>query len=332
MEDQNAPQPIGGTRSVAVLRPAALTVWAVAFVASAVLRGLPLDRASQTLWILAVLFAANIGRSWSAKGRILLDWLPFVGFLYLYDYTRGLASLFGAPVHVTTAAAIDRVLGFGQVPTVALQRALFDPGQLHWYDIVVSLTYFTHFFLVWVIAAFLYLRSRVQWAAWARRLIVLSYAGLLTFIVYPAAPPWYAAQHGVIGPVQRIATRGWDALGLHTAGTLVQQGQAAANDVAAIPSLHAGFPLLVTLFFWRRAALWLRAVLVVYTATMAFALVYGGEHYVTDILIGYGYVVATVVAVGWWERHHRRSRSEATEPERELTTATSACTTTPGAQ
>ena len=294
--------PAAGTTVTIRWRRGALVAWAVSLVGFCWVRGLPLDRATQTLWILSLLFAASIGRPWAARSRILLDWLPFVGFLYLYDYTRGLASWVGMPVHVDEAAALDKVIGAGQVPTVRLQHALFDPTHVRWYDIVVSLTYFTHFFLVWIIAAVLYLRSRAQWAAWARRLLVLSYAGLVTFIVYPAAPPWYAAQRGVIAPVSRIASRGWDTLGLHITGALIQQGQAASNDVAAIPSLHGGFPLLVTVFFWRRSPVWLRTLMVAYTAMMAFSLVYAGEHYVVDILIGYVYVAATMLAVTWWER------------------------------
>jgi membrane-associated phospholipid phosphatase len=33
---------------------------------------------------------------------------------------------------------------------------------------------------------------------------------------------------------------------------------------------------------------------------MLFALVYGGEHYVTDILLGYVYAALAVAGVSWW--------------------------------
>ena len=58
------------------------------------------------------------------------------------------------------------------------------------------------------------------------------------------------------------------------------------NTVAAVPSLHAAYPGMLLLFFW--SAGWrVRAGLAVYTLAMAYALVYGGEHFVADILAGW---------------------------------------------
>ena len=46
---------------------------------------------------------------------------------------------------------------------------------------------------------------------------------------------------------------------------------------------------------------------------MAFALVYSGEHYVVDCLLGWGYALAAFLAVNlWFER--RAKRSLALEP------------------
>ena len=66
-----------------------------------------------------------------------------------------------------------------------------------------------------------------------------------------------------------------------------------ANPVAAVPSLHAAYALLVLLFAcaWRgRIGLWAAP----YTLGMWFTVVYLGDHYVVDILIGAAYA-----AVGW---------------------------------
>ena len=71
------------------------------------------------------------------------------------------------------------------------------------------------------------------------------------------------------------------------------------NDVAAFPSLHAAFPMLITIFFWSRIGSRRRAVLVAYTVAMALTLVISGEHYMVDVLGGW-IVVAVVVLV--WKR------------------------------
>jgi membrane-associated phospholipid phosphatase len=292
-------------------RRAAVCAWAVAFVVFCFARGIPLERGIQTVWILLALFAFNVGRPWRSQLRILVDWLPFVALLFLYDYTRGIADKLGMPVHVTQPLAAERFLFHGTVPSVWLQQHFYDPHRVHWYDVVVSLVYFSHFIVVWVFAAVLYVRSRDRWAAWARRILLLSYAGLLTYMIYPAAPPWYASNQDLIPPLDRIAARGWDALGLHSAAALIQNGQAQANLVAAIPSLHAAFTAMLTVFVWPILGRVGRTLMVLYTAAMALSLVYAGEHYVVDALLGYVYVAVVVIGAGWWERRSARRRTAA---------------------
>jgi hypothetical protein len=291
--------------------------WAVAFATFVVVRGVPLDRISQTVWILLVLFAANLGRPWRSQLRILTDWIPFVGFLVVYDYSRGLADKLGSPTHVTQPLAAEKALFFGNVPTRFLQEHFYDPAHVHWWDVVVSLVYFSHFFVVWIFAVVLYVRGRDQWATWARRILLLSYAGLVTYVLFPAAPPWYAAREGLIGDVSRIASRGWDAIGMRGAGALIERGQAASNDVAAIPSLHAAFTAMLTAYVWPKLGPVGRTLMVVYTLAMATSLVYGGEHYVVDVLVGYLYVAVVMVGARWWER---RQVVVPSEPVAEVTT------------
>src|SRR5205085_2065647 len=101
--------------------------------------------------------------------------------------------------------------------------------------------------------------------------------GVGGYVVYPAAPPWLASDEGVVGTVHRISARGWDYLHLPLVGDLVDHGQEGSNPVAAMPSLHAGAALLVTLFLWPVLGRAWRAVLLVYAVLMAATLVYTGE-------------------------------------------------------
>src|SRR5206468_9858945 len=90
------------------------------------------------------------------------------------------------------------------------------------------------------------------------------------------------------GPyVERLSFKGWSELHLQVAATLVRQGQSVVDQVAAVPSLHAGGTLLFVLFVWRRVSRWWRPLLVLYVAFMAFSLVYSAEHYVADCVAGW---------------------------------------------
>jgi membrane-associated phospholipid phosphatase len=69
------------------------------------------------------------------------------------------------------------------------------------------------------------------------------------------------------------------------------------NKVAAVPSLHAATALLIAMFFWSRTKRW-RWLLALYPVAMAASLVYLGEHYVSDILLGWLYAVIVFVVGG----------------------------------
>lgn len=285
-----------------------ISAWVIALVAFCIVQGIPVDRFQQNLWILSGIVVVGLGNRSRSLWRMLLDWLPFILLLYLYDFSRGAAERLGMPVHVDEAIAFDKWLFHGNVPTVWLQQHLYDYWVVHWYDVIGSLVYFSHFIAVWVIAGVLYVRNREQWVRFARRVLVLSFAGLFTFALFPAAPPWWAAWHGLIPPVDRIASRGWDALGLHTARDLIQEGQGVVNDVAAIPSLHFAFSMLICWYFWKSIPRWARPLLALYPLTMAFTLVYAGEHFVLDIVLGGIYVAGTCIGCDRWERWRSRRR------------------------
>jgi hypothetical protein len=268
-----------------------------------VTRGLPLDRLWQALWIIAGITAAMAGRPISDYFRVLRDWSLFFAVLLLYDHTRGIADTLGMPLHVSDIAAVEKAMFGGIMPSEWLQNHLYDPAHLHWYDVALSLVYLSHFCTIWIIGAVIYVRSREAWGGYARRALGLSVAGLLTYILVPAAPPWWAANAGVIGDVERISSQGWTSLGLHGASAALESAQAGVNRVAALPSLHAAFALLVVLILWphtRAGAL--RGVLVLYPLAMGLALVYFGEHYVADVILGWIYVVVVVLLARTYER------------------------------
>ena len=191
----------------------------------------------------------------------------------------------GFGLHVAGPADADRVL-FGAVPTVWLQERLVD-GSSHWYDAAAALVYVTHFIAIPVLTAAVWFRIRERFVPWVLTVLAFAVIGTAGYVVYPAAPPWLAAEQGVIGTVDRISALGWEHLGLDAVARLTVAGQDGSNPVAAMPSLHAGAALLVALFLWRSAGTWWRGALGTYTVAMALTLVYTGEHYVADVLAGW---------------------------------------------
>jgi membrane-associated phospholipid phosphatase len=169
-----------------------------------------------------------------------------------------------------------------------------------WWTLLTGIVYTSHFLVPWLVAAVFYAYSRPIWAKYMRRVLVLSYLGLTTYILLPAAPPWFAAEVGAIDePVGRVAGFGFGIVPLDVSTRWLE---AQGNPVAAMPSLHAGFAFLVAIALWPLASRWwLRIPLVLYPLAMAFALVYGGEHYVVDVLAGWACVGLAIVLCRMWE-------------------------------
>ncbi|MFY1671960.1 phosphatase PAP2 family protein [Plantactinospora sp. WMMB334] len=299
-------------------RVVGMSIWTVAFVAAWLLIGLPTDPLYAFAWLWAATVAWRSDRPWRAHLGFARDWLPVVVLLALYNLSRGFADN-GATPHAMELIVADRwMFGWamdGQVPTVWLQQHLYDPDGIHWWDVLVSWVYFSHFVVTLAAAVVLWLRSRRQWGAFMRRWGFLCASGLVTYFIYPAAPPWWAAQYGMLEEVARISTRGWREFGMHGAGNLLNAGQIAANPVAAMPSLHTAWALFVVVFFLgaTRRRWW--PLLLCYPLAMTFTLVYAGEHYVIDVLVGWAYVGLTFLVVGLAERWWAAWRARRPEPD-----------------
>jgi membrane-associated phospholipid phosphatase len=268
----------------------AATVWFVAF------EGLPLTRDWIAAWVVLGLLAFSLGDLGGWFRGVVLDWLPFFAILALYDLLRGVADgLIFDPFFLPQIDADEFLFG-GQVPTVWLQERLYEPGALPWWGVIAWAVYMSHFFATPLLAGVLWKLDRMRFRRYAVTVAALSLLGFATYALYPAAPPWMAAQDGLIPPVARVIPELWGQLGIPARFGVVGTGYEYANDVAAVPSLHAAFSLLIVLELWGSARRWwVRALLAAYPLVMGFALVYSGEHYVVDLLLGWIYAV-----LAWW--------------------------------
>ena len=96
--------------------------------------------------------------------------------------------------------------------------------------------------------------------------------------------------------------------------------------MAAIPSLHAALTMYLATYMFARRRKKLGVVCLIYAFAMGFTLVFFAEHYVFDILLGWGIaIVVPLVGVTlekWWIRNNLSSRlpweRRASNPNREL--------------
>ena len=130
------------------------------------------------------------------------------------------------------------------------------------------------------------------WAPYQRARRALALATLMALVAYlvaPTAPPRYLA--GYADALQTYAAHGWwstDASAPRGLGGLT-------NELAAFPSLHAGWALWVALVVQAHVARrWLRALGWTYALGTAVVVVGTGNHWVLDVLAGW-----LVVLTAW---------------------------------
>lgn len=178
----------------------------------------------------------------------------------------------------------DRMIGGGKLPSVRLQRALAGLGRGNLVDRVLTWVHWLwfmepHFAMTWLLT-----RHNERFPRAARQLAATYDVGLVFYFLIPTAPPWWSSEQGMTeSEVRRIMVevgeetwgRAWprmyDALG--------------GNPWAAMPSLHFATSVMVAIHLSEAGPVE-RAVGWCYALTLGFALVYLGEHYVTDLVAG----------------------------------------------
>lgn len=305
------------------IRYSCAAVYFTVLIYQVVTDGVPTDRDTLSEIVVIGLAINCLGRGWRRMLQVGLDWLPFTIVLMTYDHSRSLADTMGMPLHEADIAHAEAWLFGGTVPTVWLQQHFYDPMHVHLYDALATLVYTSHFVVTPLLAAIFWMHERRRFLRYIGRVIVLSFAGLATYILFPEAPPWLASKDGVIGDVHRISARGWEYLHASFANRLLIAGQnGGSNPVAAMPSLHFAFSLLAAMFVAERLRRQLRWLVYLYPAAMGLTLVYTGEHYVIDIFFGAVYALAVHVALLRVEAWYARRKAAVTvapagEDERE---------------
>jgi hypothetical protein len=247
--------------------------------------------------LLFVLIAAVLALVIS--GSTVSAWLSLLAIFAAWEAMRGLAASAGHDVVVAPMIALERTLAFGVIPSVELQRLLYAPGTLGPLDVAMTAVYASLLIPPIGVAVLLWRRARSAFHRFLLALLALSLAQFTIALLVPVAPPRLAAEFGVSLPIVDIVGLAWAELG--DVGTWFYT-QSIGNPVAALPSLHAAYPVLAFLAArqaWPRAAWGLAA----WSGIVFFAVLYLGHHYLIDVYAGVGLAVAVHLVVGrWWQQ------------------------------
>jgi membrane-associated phospholipid phosphatase len=174
---------------------------------------------------------------------------------------------------------VDRLIGGGRLPNARLQRALAGLPRVGAVNKVLTWTHWLWFIEPYLSLAWILVRHNERFPRSARQMAAVFDLGCALYFAVPTAPPWWSSEQGLTGIMVEVGEPTWgrawermyDALG--------------GNPWAAMPSLHFATSLAAALSL-SEAGKAEGAIGWGYAGTLGFALVYLGEHYVTDLIAG----------------------------------------------
>jgi membrane-associated phospholipid phosphatase len=245
------------------------------------------------LFATVAVLVVPVGRARS----FVLAFIPYATVWFVFTALRSFADETAlADTLNLYVARFERWIFGGQLPTVTLQSRFFDFNDLRWYDYFLTGIHWSYFIIPHALAFRLWqtrpdLFRRYLWA-----MTLLLGVGLMIYFLIPSNPPWLAGEQQD-SPASATVYRIMEPVGEQLGGGLYNASYKVvgeSNPIAAMPSIHMAITALLIFpagCFGRR---W-RLAAIVYATLMGIALVYLGEHFIIDVLVG-----TAIAAYGWF--------------------------------
>lgn len=246
--------------------------------------------------IFALLFA------WKKTRQFAIYFLPWLIFAVTYDSMRFYPNYLVNDIDVRGLYEAEKSLFGIAAQTQAELGAIADHTQVmipgEWFkvyncrfaDLMAGM-----FYLCWIpvpvaFAMYLFFKKQYKWfIRFSWTFLVVNLIGFIGYYVHPAAPPWYAMNYGfeaVLNTPGNVAGLGrFDAL----TGTQIFHGMYGknANVFAAVPSLHAAYMLVTTIYAVLSHKRWYTISLFAFICMgIWWTAVYSGHHYIIDVSLG----------------------------------------------
>jgi len=236
--------------------------------------------------VLLLLFNSRLKRPWLA---IVSEWYPIFTLPWVYSGTRYF-------IHAIFPWTIDGFLHRADISLLGTDPTIFlrNIGS-NWFTDLMQVSYCLFFVLIFSSCLVLYLKKE-RWQFENLQMVIIAalYGTYILFIILPAHSPRFIYYQDL--PMNG----GW--VTEHIKNFI---GRAAYMG-GAFPSGHAAASAAICVFMWRYARKW-ALVFIIVTALLLLSTIYGGYHYVTDLLGGFVHgAIACLLAI-LWNRHWRRS-------------------------
>lgn len=241
-----------------------------------------------------------------ATRKFITGFSVFIVFWILFDYMKAFPNYHFSSVHIKDLYDAEKRL-FG----VHINGVIYTPNEYLWKHSNDFLNIATGiFYLCWVpvplaFAAWLFFKNKAQFFYFSLTFLLANIIGFALYYIYPAAPPWYVQQHGFYlqahVPGNTAGLERFDNL-LNT--DIFKSLYAKSSNVfAAMPSLHAAYPLVVLYYGLRNKLGLINILFAIIMVGIWFSAVYNSHHYVLDILAGITCAVIAIYSFQWFVKN-----------------------------
>lgn len=236
--------------------------------------------------------------------KFALALTPWLVFACSYDGMRLLPNYEVNPIDTRGIYEAEKSLfGIGTAAGTLIPGEWFNLHNCAFADFMAGF-----FYLCWVpvplgFAIYLYLKGkREMYLRFSLAFLFVNLVGFVGYYIHPAAPPWYVIEHGftpVLNTPGSVAGLGrFDALvGVPVFHSIYCNN---SNVFAAVPSLHAAYMLVATIYavISRQNKLCI-GIFAFICMGIWWTAVYSTHHYIIDVLLG---ILTTIVALLILER------------------------------
>jgi len=221
--------------------------------------------------------------------KFIIGFSVFIVYWVVFDYMKAFPNYHYTAVHIKNLYLTEKKLfGFNFNGTVITPNEYWLTHGNTFLDILTGIFYLTWVPIPLLFAIYLFYTDRMQFFFFSLTFFWVNLIGFTIYYLYPAAPPWYVQQYGfTFYPFTPGNTAGLGKFDLFFQTGIFKSIYAKSSNVfAAMPSLHASYPLIVLYFGIKKKMGAINLLFAVIMIGIWFSAVYNSHHYVLDVLAG----------------------------------------------
>jgi hypothetical protein len=229
--------------------------------------------------------------------RFILGFSVFIIFWIIFDFMKAFPNYHFNTVHIASIYHAEKSLfgikifsaAIGSPDIILTPNEYWREHHTTFLDIASGCFYLCWIPLPLAFAGYLFYKDKEILFCFTLTFLLVNLLGFIVYYAYPAAPPWYVQLYGFDFHAHTPGnTAGLGRFDLFFNRPIFSSLYAKSSNVfAAMPSLHASYPLIVLYYGIKRTRLRMANILFgVIMVGIWFAAVYSSHHYVLDVMAG----------------------------------------------